>query len=42
MLGDVAKAKDHLARLNSLCTFSCSEYRDLRRAVERHERGAKR
>ena len=42
MLGDVARAKDHLATLNSLCTFSCSEYRDLKRAVERHERGAKR
>ncbi len=38
MLGDVAKAKEHLARLDKLCFFSCEEYRDLKKAVEQHEK----
>ena len=41
MLGNVAKAKEHLARLDSLCLLPCSEYRDLKRAVERYEKTGK-
>jgi tetratricopeptide (TPR) repeat protein len=41
MLGNVAKAKEHLARLNSLCFLPCSEYTDLRKAVERYEKTGK-
>lgn len=36
-LGDLAKAKAHLARLDALCFFPCAEYRDLKRAVEAYE-----
>jgi tetratricopeptide (TPR) repeat protein len=38
-LNDVARAKQHLARLNSLCFFSCEEYRDLKKAIDDHEAG---
>ena len=38
MLGDLPKAKEHLARLDSLCFFSCEEHRDLKKAVEKHEK----
>jgi tetratricopeptide (TPR) repeat protein len=38
MLGDLPKAKEHLATLNSLCTFSCSEYRDLKKSIEAYEK----
>lgn len=38
MLDNLAKAKEHLRALDSLCTFSCSEYRDLKRAVEAYEK----
>ena len=38
MLGDVAKAKEHLRLLDSLCTFSCSEYRDLKKSIEAYEK----
>lgn len=38
VLGDVAQAKEHLARLNSLCFLPCSEYRDLKRAIEAYEK----
>jgi tetratricopeptide (TPR) repeat protein len=41
MLGNVAKAKEHLARLDSLCFMPCSEYRDLKKAVERYEKTGK-
>jgi hypothetical protein len=41
MLGNVAKAKEHLARLNSLCFFPCSEYTDLKKAVEQYEKTGK-
>jgi tetratricopeptide (TPR) repeat protein len=37
-LDNLAKAKEHLARLNSLCFFPCSEYRDLKKAVEAYEK----
>ena len=38
MLGDVAKAKEHLAALDSLCFLPCSEYRDLKKAVQAYEK----
>jgi tetratricopeptide (TPR) repeat protein len=38
MLDDLAKAKEHLARLDSLCFFSCEEYRDLKKAVQEYEK----
>jgi tetratricopeptide (TPR) repeat protein len=36
-LDNLPKAKEHLARLKSLCFFPCSEYRDLKKAVEAYE-----
>lgn len=36
-LGDLGRAKEHLARLDKLCFFPCSEYRDLKKAVEAYE-----
>ena len=41
MLGNVAKAREHLARLDSLCLLPCSEYRDLKKAVEQYEKTGK-
>ncbi|HEX2439500.1 MAG TPA: tetratricopeptide repeat protein [Methylomirabilota bacterium] len=41
VLGNLAKAKEHLARLDSLCMLGCSEYRDLKRAVEQYEKTGK-
>lgn len=38
MLDNLPKAKEHLRALDSLCVFSCSEYRDLKRAVEAYEK----
>jgi tetratricopeptide (TPR) repeat protein len=38
MLDDVAKAKTHLQTLNTLCFFSCAEYRDLKKAIEDYEK----
>ena len=40
MLGDIGSARQHLARLDSLCVFGCSEYRDLKQAIEAFERKA--
>jgi tetratricopeptide (TPR) repeat protein len=36
-LDNLPKAKEHLARLDRLCFFPCSEYRDLRKAVQAYE-----
>jgi len=36
-LGNLAKAKEHLARLDSLCFITCSQYRDLKKAVQAYE-----
>ena len=33
-MGQLAKAKEHLDALDKLCTFSCEEYRDLKKALE--------
>ena len=40
ILGDLQKAKAHLARLDKLCFFPCSEYTDLKKAVEAYESSA--
>ena len=37
VLGDLAKAKEHLAVLNKLCFFPCEEYSDLKKAVQAYE-----
>jgi len=37
-LDDMAKAKEHLAALDRLCLFPCSQYRDLKRAIEAYEK----
>jgi tetratricopeptide (TPR) repeat protein len=37
MVGNVAKAKEHLAQLDKLCFFSCSEFTDLKKAIAAHE-----
>jgi tetratricopeptide (TPR) repeat protein len=41
MLGNVPKAREHLARLNDLCLLPCAEYRDLKKAVEQYEKTGK-
>jgi len=33
-LGQLDKAKQHLDALDKICTFSCEEYRDLKKAYE--------
>ncbi len=33
-MGQPAKAREHLAALDKICTFSCEEYRDLKKALE--------
>jgi tetratricopeptide (TPR) repeat protein len=38
MLGDVERARQHLRRLDALCFLPCSEYRDLKRAIETFEK----
>jgi tetratricopeptide (TPR) repeat protein len=37
MAGNVAKAKEHLARLDDLCTFGCEEYSKLKKEVAAYE-----
>lgn len=37
MIGNLAKAKEHLARLDRLCFFPCGEYSDLKKAVADYE-----
>ena len=34
---DLAKAKEHLAKLDDICWFSCEEFDDLKAAVKRYE-----
>ena len=36
-MGNRPKAKEHLARLDSLCFITCSQYRDLKKAVQEYE-----
>lgn len=37
MVGNVGKAKEHLARLDKLCFFGCPEYADLKKAIGEFE-----
>ena len=37
MSGNLAKAKEHLAQLDNLCTFGCAEYTELKREVAAYE-----
>jgi len=37
MKGDVAKAKEHLAALDSICFFGCEEFSDLKKAIASYE-----
>jgi tetratricopeptide (TPR) repeat protein len=39
-LNDLASAKQHLAKLDSLCFLPCSEYTDLKRAIQEYEKNA--
>jgi len=38
MVGNVAKAKEHLSALDKLCFFPCAEYTDLKRAIGEFEK----
>ena len=35
--GDLARAEQRLAALDKICTLSCSEYRDLKKAIARYK-----
>ncbi|HET9645639.1 MAG TPA: hypothetical protein VFP68_20310 [Burkholderiaceae bacterium] len=37
MKSDLATAESRLASLDKVCTFSCQEYRELKKAVERYK-----
>jgi cytochrome c-type biogenesis protein CcmH/NrfG len=37
MVGNLAKAKEHLAQLDKLCLFGCDEYSELKKAVAEFE-----
>src|SRR5262249_11746852 len=37
-LGDLPKAKQHLAVLDKLCFFPCEQYTDLKKAIEAYEK----
>ena len=37
MVGNVAKAKEHLGVLDQLCFFPCDEFSDLKRAIGEYE-----
>src|SRR5262245_22523792 len=39
-LNDLASAKQHLATLDKLCFFPCSEYSDLKKAIQAYEKKA--
>jgi len=41
-VGNVGKAKEHLARLDDLCFFGCEEYSMLKKAVADYEAKGKR
>jgi Tfp pilus assembly protein PilF len=38
MVGNVAKAREHLAQLDKLCFFGCGEYNELKSAIAEHEK----
>ena len=37
MVGNLPKAKEHLAQLDKLCFFGCNEFSDLKKAIAAHE-----
>jgi tetratricopeptide (TPR) repeat protein len=37
-LGDLAKAEEYLKRLDGICTFGCSEYKALKKAVRAYKK----
>ncbi|HET7363714.1 MAG TPA: tetratricopeptide repeat protein [Burkholderiales bacterium] len=37
MVGNVAKAKEHLGALDKICFFGCSEYTELKKAISEAE-----
>ena len=37
MVGNVAKAREHLGALDKICFFGCNEYTDLKKAISEHE-----
>jgi Flp pilus assembly protein TadD len=41
MKGDLAKAKEHLAQLDRLCFFGCTELTDLKKAIAEYEKKRK-
>jgi Flp pilus assembly protein TadD len=41
MKGDLAKAREHVAALDRICFFGCTELSDLRKAVAEYEKKAK-
>jgi Flp pilus assembly protein TadD len=41
MVNNLPKAEEHLARLNKLCFLPCSEYSDLKKAVDKYKTAAK-
>jgi tetratricopeptide (TPR) repeat protein len=41
MVNDPAKAKEHLAVLDKLCFFGCSEYTELKKAIAEYEQKTK-
>ena len=38
MVGNLAKAKEHLGALDKLCFFPCVEYTDLKKSIAEHEK----
>jgi Tfp pilus assembly protein PilF len=41
MVGNVGKAREHLAALDKLCFLPCGQFRDLKREIERYEASKK-
>jgi len=37
MVGNVAKAKEHLAQLDKICFFGCNQYSELKKAIAAYE-----
>ena len=38
MVGNVAKAREHLGQLDKLCFFSCSEFTELKKSISEYEK----
>ena len=36
-MGDLARAEEHLARLDKICFFGCGEYTDLKKAIKAYK-----